>query len=82
MGRISLLTLNLRILKEQTHKEKRSVEQYSPNCDDDVHTWGRGSENCSCNFLTPDCIGGGLDSTESYGLLAEQACSSCFPYTE
>ncbi|XP_053812933.1 uncharacterized protein LOC128795877 isoform X1 [Vidua chalybeata] len=41
IGELSLITPNLKILREQSHRKIRSIEQYGPNCNDEVYTWDK-----------------------------------------
>ncbi|XP_064272577.1 uncharacterized protein LOC135298693 isoform X1 [Passer domesticus] len=41
IGRISMLTPDLKMQKEQKHKEKRSLQYFDENCDDRVYTWSK-----------------------------------------
>nr|XP_041569561.1 uncharacterized protein LOC121469126 isoform X1 [Taeniopygia guttata] len=57
IGELSLLTPDLKTLQKQTHREKRSLEQYSPNCDDDVSTWNK-AQRIAIAIFSPQTASG------------------------
>ncbi|XP_072780552.1 uncharacterized protein [Taeniopygia guttata] len=57
IGELSLITSNLEILREQTCREKRSIEQHRPNCDDEVYTWNKARRNAVAIFSPQVTLG-------------------------
>ncbi|XP_032932123.1 uncharacterized protein LOC117005017 [Catharus ustulatus] len=55
--RLSLLTPNLKILREKKHKEKRSIKQYDPDCDDSVYTWNK-AQRIALAIFSPQAASG------------------------
>ncbi|XP_030916673.1 uncharacterized protein LOC115948407 [Geospiza fortis] len=67
IGRISLLSPDLKSLKEQKRKGKRSLEQYSPNCDDEVNTWDKAQRIAVAIFSPQTASGVALTQLDHMG---------------
>ncbi|XP_059322528.1 uncharacterized protein LOC132069998 [Ammospiza nelsoni] len=67
IGRISLLSTDLKSLKEQKCKGKRSLEQYSPNCDDEVNTWDKARRIAVAIFSPQTTLGVALTQLDHMG---------------
>lgn len=57
IGRLSLLTPDLKILKELKNREKRAIKQHDPDRDDSVYTWNK-AQRIALAILSPQAASG------------------------
>lgn len=57
IGKISMLSPDSKLLREQKHKEKRSVQHYGADCNDEVYTWDKAKRIATAIFL-PQTVSG------------------------
>ncbi|XP_064258597.1 uncharacterized protein LOC135289133 [Passer domesticus] len=50
IGKISMLTPDSKMQREQENKEKRSLQHFDENCDDKVYTWSKASRIATAIF--------------------------------
>ncbi|XP_032909172.1 uncharacterized protein LOC116993041 [Catharus ustulatus] len=76
IGRLSLLTPNLKILREQKHTGKSLTKQYDPDCDDSVYTWNKAQRNEVAIFSSQAASGEALTQLDHMGCwLSKHTCA-------
>lgn len=69
IGRLTLLTPNMKVVKEQKLREKRFINQYELDCDDNFRVWNFGRRFAAALLLPQAASGAALK--QLIGLLAE-----------
>ncbi|XP_077034506.1 uncharacterized protein LOC143694099 [Agelaius phoeniceus] len=67
IGRISMLSPDSKLLREQKHKEKRPLQHYSADCDDGVYTWDKARRIATAIFSPQTALGVALTQLDHMG---------------